>query len=252
MIREMGELVIPILLLAVVFAVVAFCYASVGLGGGSSYTALLVISGAGMATIPMISLILNLLVTTSGSIVFLSRGHGRLHLISPFLAGSVPMAYLGGMLHLPRTIFYPVLLLSLAFAAVRIYLPGETKPLRLDNRGKVLLALFCGAILGLVAGITGIGGGVYLVPLIILLGLGTAKEAAACGAMFIWANSVAGLASRLRYNSIDLVDFLPLIIGAVVGGLAGSLMGGGHFEPRTMHRMLSAVLVVAIVILGGK
>jgi hypothetical protein len=200
----------------------------------------------------MVSLTLNVLVTTVGSVVFLAQRHGRLRLIAPFLVSSVPMSYVGGMLHLPKTLFFLVLLVSLAFAAVRIYFPRNTAPLTLDNRGKVWLALFCGAILGLVAGIAGIGGGVYLVPLIILLGLGTAKEAAACGAFFIWANSMAGLAARLQYNHIDPATFLPLIVGAVAGGLAGSMMGAGRFEPRTMQRILGSILLVAIFFLGRK
>jgi uncharacterized membrane protein YfcA len=149
-------------------------------------------------------------------------------------------------------LFYLVLLVSLAFAAMRIYFPKKTKPLKLDDRGKLLLALGCGAVLGLIAGIAGIGGGVYLVPLILLLGLGTAKEAAACGAFFIWVNSVAGLAARLQYNSIDLIPYMPLIIGALVGGLAGSFLGAGRFEPRTMQKILGSVLLVAIIFLSRK
>jgi uncharacterized membrane protein YfcA len=248
----MTDLTISISLLAVIFAMVAFFYASVGLGGGSSYTALLAIFGASAVTIPMVSLTLNVIVTTIGSIIFLSKRHARLRLVAPFLISSVPMAYVGGMLHLPKMLFFVVLIVSLAFAALRIYFPKEAKPLKLDDRGKFFLALGCGAVLGLVAGIAGIGGGVYLVPLIILLGLGTAKEAAACGAFFIWANSVAGLAARLQYNSIDLTAYMPLIIGAVFGGLAGSLLGAGRFEPRTMQKILGSVLIAAIFFLGRK
>jgi len=248
----MTDLTISITLLAVIFAMVAFFYASVGLGGGSSYTALLAIFGAGAATIPMVSLTLNVLVTTVGSIVFLSQRHARLRLIAPFLITSIPMAYVGGMLHLPKMLFYLVLLVSLTFAAMRIYFPKKTKPLGLNDQGKFFLALGCGAVLGLIAGIAGIGGGVYLVPLILILGLGTAKEAAACGAFFIWVNSVAGLAARIQYNSIDLNPYMPLIIGAVVGGLAGSILGARRFEPRTMQKILGTVLVVAIFFLGKK
>jgi uncharacterized membrane protein YfcA len=248
----MTDLTISIPLLGIIFAMVAFSYASVGLGGGSSYTALLAIFGAGVTTIPMVSLTLNVLVTTVGSIIFLSQGHARLRLIAPFLISSIPLAYVGGMLHLPKVLFYLLLLISLTFAALRIYFPKETKPLALDDRKKFFLALVCGGVLGLVAGIVGIGGGVYLVPLILLLGLGTAKEAAACGAFFIWVNSTAGLVARLQYNTIDLVPYLPLIIGAVAGGILGSTLGAGRFESRTMHKILGSILVVAILFLGRK
>jgi uncharacterized membrane protein YfcA len=248
----MADLAIPMTMLAVMFALVAFFYASVGLGGGSSYTALLAVFGVSAATIPVVSLSLNLLVTTLGSLIFLANGHTRLRLIAPFLLFSMPMAYVGGTLHLPKTLFYLVLLLSLAVAAFRIYFPGNAKPFVLDDRFKIPLALLCGAILGLVTGIVGIGGGVYLVPLIILLGLGTAKEAAACGAFFIWVNSIAGLAARLQHQHIDIGDFTPLMIAVVAGGLAGSLLGANRFNPQTMQRVLGAILIVAIVFLGEK
>ncbi|MDF1578964.1 MAG: sulfite exporter TauE/SafE family protein [Desulfobulbales bacterium] len=248
----MTDLAIPLFLLAAIFLLVAFFYASVGLGGGSSYTALLALAGASTAAIPLVSLTLNLVVTTIGSSIFLSRGHGRLRLIAPFLVSSIPMAYLGGGLHLPPTLFYLVLMLSLAFAALRIYFPGNTRPLALSDNGKILLALFCGALLGLVAGIAGIGGGVYLVPLIILLGLGTAKEAAACGSFFIWVNSVAGLLPRLQHPDLDLATLAPLAAAVLLGGMAGSLFGADRFEPRTMQKILGGILLVAILFLGRK
>jgi len=248
----MTDLLIPINLLAFIFAVVAFFYAPVGLGGGSSYTALLAVFGASTMTIPLVSLTLNILVTTFGSLVFLLHGHARIRLIVPFIISSIPMAYLGGMLHLPKRIFYLLLLISLCVAAARIYFPDTSRPVHLDQRRKILLAIGSGAILGLIAGITGIGGGIYLVPLIILLGLGNAKEAAACGAFFIWVNSVSGLLARIQYNEVDLVPYLPLVIAVVLGGMAGTLMGAGRFKVRTMQQILGSILIVAILLLGKK
>lgn len=248
----MDTLLISIPALALLFACVAFFYASVGLGGGSSYTALLAIFGASTVTIPMVSLTLNILVTSFGSMVFLLHGHARLRLIGPFVLASIPMAFLGGMLHLPKQIFYVLLMVSLCFAAARIYFPTNSKPLQLNRRDKLLLALAGGAILGLVAGITGIGGGVYLVPLVILLGLGTAKEAAACGAFFIWVNSMSGLAARVQFYDIDLYPFLPLIIAAVIGGVTGTLMGAGRFQPQTMQKILGSILIAAVLMIGRK
>lgn len=200
----------------------------------------------------MVSLTLNILVTSFGSLVFLLHGHARLRLIGPFVIASVPMAYLGGMLHLPKQMFYVLLMVSLCFAAARIYFPANSKPLQLDQRGKLLFALAGGAILGLVAGITGIGGGVYLVPLVILLGLGTAKEAAACGAFFIWVNSVSGLAARMQYHHVDIYPFLPLVLAALIGGVTGTLMGAGRFQPQTMQKILGSILLVAVLMLGRK
>jgi uncharacterized membrane protein YfcA len=239
--------------LVVLFCIVAFIYSSVGLGGGSSYTALMAIFGVSALAIPMISLSLNLFVTSVGSYNFIRNRHARIKLILPFLISSIPMAYLGGALKIPKEIFYLLLLVSLVFVAVRIYIFQNTNTkLNINQNEKIIISLFTGSILGLVAGIVGIGGGIYLVPLIIILGLGTEKEAAACGTIFIWLNSFSGLLSRFQYNSIDLTNYIPLIAAVLAGGTLGSLMGSFKFSPRVMEKMLGAVLIVAIILLSRK
>ena len=212
----------------------------------------MVILGFSASVIPTVSLVLNLLVTTFGSVLFFQQKHTRLKLIAPFLVSSIPMAYLGGALHVPKEIFYIILFLSLSFAAWRIYFPKDAKPLPFGPHGKMFLSLAAGSLLGLIAGITGIGGGVYLVPLIIILGLGTAKEAAACGSIFIWVNSLAGLLARMQYNSIDLSPYLPLFFAVLIGGAGGSYLGSARFVPATMQKILGSILVVAVFILGRK
>ncbi len=239
--------------LAVLFFIVAFTYSSVGLGGGSSYTALMAIFGMHTLAIPMISLSLNLVVTSVGSFNFIRNKHAKIKLIIPFLISSMPMAYLGGALKLPQDIFYGVLLLSLVFVAARIYFwQTTTIKLNIDQKGKFFISLLTGSVLGLVAGIVGIGGGIYLVPLIIILGLGTQKEAAACGAIFIWLNSFSGLLSRFQYNSIDLTNYIPLIVAVLAGGTLGSFMGSFKFSPKSMEKILGTVIIVAIIFLSRK
>ena len=239
--------------LPVLFFIVAFAYSSVGLGGGSSYTALMAIVGMSPLAIPMVSLSLNLMVTTISSYNFLRNGHGRIKLILPFLVSSIPMAYLGGSLNIPATVFYWVLLISLLFVAARIYLWQSTSlRLNLNNIQKIIISLLAGSILGLIAGIVGIGGGIYLVPLIIVLGLGNEKQAAACGAIFVWLNSLAGLASRIQYNAIDLTDYMPLIAAALIGGTAGSFFGSFKASPKVMEKILGIIIIVAIILLTKK
>lgn len=239
--------------MAGLFFIVAFTYSSVGLGGGSSYTALMAIFGVSTMAIPMVSLSLNLFVTSVGGFNFIRNRHGRLNLIVPFLITSMPMAYLGGSLRLPTTIFYWVLLFSLIFVVVRIYFWQKTTiKLDIGRKKAVIISLLGGSILGLIAGIVGIGGGIYLVPLIIILGLGTEKEAAACGAVFIWLNSLSGLLARLQYNSIDLTAYIPLIMAVLVGGFMGSFLGSFKLSPKVMEKTLGVVIVFAIVFLVKK
>jgi uncharacterized membrane protein YfcA len=240
-------------ILIILFFLVAFAYSSVGLGGGSSYTALMAIVGINTLAIPMISLCLNLIVTTVGSFNFVINKHARIGLILPFLISSIPMAYIGGSLKLPNGFFYWVLLVSLLFVVARIYFwPETTIELKLGLKHKIALSLLAGSMLGLVAGIVGIGGGIYLVPLILVLGLGTEKEAAACGAVFIWLNSMTGMIARLHHNSIDMTIFIPLMMAVIVGGAAGSFLGSFKFSPKMIEKTLGGILVVAVVLLSRK
>lgn len=239
--------------LAILFFAVALIYSSVGLGGGSSYTALMAIFGVNTLAIPLISLSLNLFVTSIGSYNFVKNKHGNLKLILPFLVSSIPMSYFGGSLLLPKEIFYWILLISLLFVAVRIFFwKNVSFKFGFSQNTKIVISLLVGSILGLVAGIVGIGGGIYLVPLIIVLGLGSEKEAATCGAIFTWLNSFSGLISRLQYNSIDLTNYMPLIIAVVVGGVVGSFIGAVKLSPRVMDKILGVVIIVAIIFLIKK
>lgn len=243
----------PPYFMAGLFFIVAFIYSSVGLGGGSSYTALMAIFGMDTTAIPLISLSLNLFVTSVGSYNFIRNKHARIKLIFPFLISSIPMAYLGGALKLPKDIFYWILLISLVLVALRIYVWQNTAvKLKIDQKMRIIISLIIGSVLGLVAGIVGIGGGIYLVPLIIILGLGSEKEAAACGAVFIWLNSLSGLLSRLQFNSIDLTSYIPLIAAVMVGGTFGSFMGSFKFSPKVMEKTLGAIILVAIFFLIKK
>ena len=249
----MEALTIPIEWVALLFFFVAMAYASVGLGGGSSYTALLLILGASHVAIPSISLTLNLLVTTVGSYHFIRHRHGRWRLILPFLMGSIPFAYLGGSLLLDRQLFQWLLFISLLLVVLRIYWRQPT-PLEfhLNRRQQLLLSVICGALLGFVAGTVGIGGGVYLVPLILILGLGSAKEAAATGAIFIWVNSVSGLVARYQSNLLDWDGIIPLAMAALLGGALGSWLGSSKLEPKKMEQILGAIIVIATIMLGRR
>ncbi len=242
----MTELFITPWLITAIFLMVAIAYSSIGLGGGSTYTALLVISGFFSDSIPLISLSLNLLVTSIGSYYFIRQGHLRYSLILPFLLTSLPMAWVGGMLQVSPVIFQALLLISLLFVVFRIYFMQDTAfHLQISQQQKLLISLIAGGLLGLLAGIVGIGGGIYLVPLILILGLGSIKEAAACGAIFVWLNSLVGLVSRLQYNYVDLSIYYPLLAAVIIGGIFGSKLGSSGLPVKRMEKLLGLIVVVA-------
>lgn len=249
----MESLYVSAYLLAVAFFLIAFAYSSVGLGGGSSYTALMIIIGMSTLTIPMLSLTLNLFVSSIGSFNFIRQKHARFDILLPFAITSMPMAYLGGALHLPKEVFYWILFVSLLFVLLRIYgLKNTSLNLNLTKNSKLVVSLVSGLIFGFIAGTVGIGGGIYLVPLIVILGLGSQKEAAAIGIIFVWLNSFSGLLSRLQYNSIDLMPYIPLIVAVILGGTLGSYMGATHFSAKKMEKILGLIIFVALIFLAKK
>ena len=241
------------LILSIIFFIVSFLYSSVGLGGGSSYTAILAILNVNYLAIPTITLALNLCVTTVSNFNYIKNKHLRIHLFIPFLIASVPFSYLGGTLILPKGVFWSVLLFCLFLVAIRIYF---FKTLSFDfnftKSQQTVVSVFFGAFLGFIAGVTGLGGGIFLIPFIIIFGLGNVKEAAACGAAFIWVNSLSGILARTQYNTIDIHYYLPVIGSVVLGGILGSHLGASYFKPRTMEKILGGIVIVAMILISQK
>ena len=241
------------LILTIAFFTIAFVYSSVGLGGGSSYTALMSILGIGHVLIPTISLSLNTIVASLASWQYARNGHFKFSVLWPFLVSSIPMALLGGRLELGETVFQILLLISLVAVAVRIYFWRD--PAFKAERSQaiqLILSLCIGAVLGFIAGTVGIGGGIYLVPIILILGIAETKEAAAAGAVFIVVNSVVGLAARVGVEDIPWEMVWPLAIAVLVGGLLGSRLGAGKWKPRTLQKILGSIILLAIVLLINK
>jgi len=250
----MSHLLIAPWLLTIIFGGVAFLYSSVGLAGGSSYIALLTILGVDYAVIPTVSLSMNIVVSTLGAWNFFRGRHVRSRLIWPFLVSSIPMAWIGGMVQLPARVFEVLLLIFLVNVALSIYLFSNFRPLaRPGRRAALLISLTMGTGLGFISGALGLGGGIYLIPLVVFLGLGTQKEAAAYGIFFIWVNSAAGLASRLGNHLLPpLTILLPLLLSVAAGGYAGSKLGANRFSPLLMQRLFGVVILLAISFLLHK
>ena len=249
----MGDLIIPLYALASLFFVVALLYSSVGLGGASSYVPLLAIAGVYYEWIPSTSLMLNIAVTVIGTFNFWRQGHLRMQLISVFLLSSIPMSYLGGAIALEKDAFYLLLWLTLVFVAIRIYWKKELRlVIKLKPQTQLFVSLLLGAILGFVSGTVGIGGGIYLVPMIILFDLGTEKEAAASGAVFILLNSIAGLIARFQRGAVNLEFILPLLLAVLAGGFLGSRLGAIRFKPQTIQQILGLVVILALLLLSQK
>ena len=249
----MDELIIPTFILAALFFIIALLYSSVGLGGASSYVPLLALSGVYYEWIPSTSLVLNIAVTLIGTFNYWRKGHLRIKLVGLFLLSSMPMSYLGGAISLEKEMFYLLLWLTLVFVALRIYWKKELRlVIQLNPPYQLLVSLVIGGILGFVSGTLGIGGGIYLVPMIILFNLGSEKEAAASGAVFILLNSMAGLVARYQRDVVNFEFILPLLLAVLLGGFLGSRLGAVNFNPQNIQKTLGLLIILALVLLSQK
>lgn len=235
------------LVLVLSFFVVALLYAIVGHAGGSGYIAVMVLLGMSLAEIRPTALVLNILVSTIATVEFSRAGHFRWHLFLPFILGSIPMAYLGGTMQLPATPFKILLGITLLFSAWRLVAQGrESREVR---KLPVPWAVILGGIIGLLSGLLGIGGGIFLTPLLLLMVWTIPKQAAAVSAAFILFNSIFALIGFGMTNDIVLPEHIVEYAAAVVcGGLIGAYLGSRKLQSRSIVLVLSGVLLIA----GGK
>lgn len=230
-------------LLAVAILVVAFLYSCVGHAGASGYIAVMTLFGLAAPDIKSAALVLNILVASIGTWQFWRAGHFSWGLFWPFAVLAVPMAFVGGYVNLPTHVFKVLVGAVLLLSAGRFLLkPAEDTVVREPTRP---VALGLGVGLGLMAGLTGTGGGIFLTPLLLINRWARAKAAAAVSAMFILVNSTAGLLGNLsstkRYPAFALV----LAAAAVIGGTAGSYLGSRRFNHVVIKRLLAVVLLIA-------
>lgn len=226
------------------FALVALVYASVGFGGGSTYTALLGLWGVDYKLIPVISLMCNIIVVTSGSIRFVRAGLVKWPQVLPLLLVSAPLAFIGGLVPLKQWLFLMILGVALLLSAIALVAqPDKMDPRRLSR--SVLLGI-SGAV-GLLAGLSGIGGGIFMAPVLHLIRWADGRRIAAFASLYILINSITGLAGQIikggpQSFSGPAAEYWPLLLAVFVGGQLGSMFGMRFLTPRLL-RTLTALLV---------
>jgi uncharacterized membrane protein YfcA len=224
-------------------ALAAFLYASVGHGGASGYLAVMSFAGLAPATMKPAALALNVVVAGIGSWKYLRAGAFDWKVFWPFAVVSIPMAYLGGALHVPAGVFKPLVGLALLFAAWRMLL--STRQLEVARRElKLAPALLAGASIGLLSGLTGVGGGIFLSPLILLMGWAGTRETSGIAALFILMNSLAGLAGHGDLSALPADFPLWMAVVALLGWL-GAEFGSRRLRLPMIRRLLALVLALA-------
>lgn len=230
------------ILTAAVFAV-AVLYSSVGHAGASGYIAVMSLLSVAPPEIKPIALALNILVASIGAWQFWRAGHFSWPLFWPFALLSVPFAFVGGYLNLPSHLFKVLVGIILLLSAVQFLLrpPAESEP----RQPPRLVAVGVGGILGLLSGLTGTGGGIFLTPLLILMRWARTKSAAAVSAPFILLNSASGLAGNISATKSFPAFAWALVLAAVLGGTIGSYFGSRRLPHTAIKRLLAIVLTIA-------
>jgi uncharacterized membrane protein YfcA len=231
------------------FFLVALIYASVGFGGGSTYTALLGLWGVDYRLIPVISLLCNIIVVSGGTVRFARAGLIEVKAVLPLLLVSAPLAFLGGLVPLKQWLFLLILGAALLFSCIALLVqPENWQPRKMPKSG--LLAI--SAVVGLLAGLSGIGGGIFMAPVLHLIRWTEAKRIAAFASLYILVNSLAGLSGQIIKSGAGSLygpatEFWSLMLAVLAGGQIGGMLGLRFFTPRIL-RTMTALLVGYVAI----
>tara|TARA_B100000029_G_scaffold349790_1_gene342172 strand:+ start:1046 stop:1792 length:747 start_codon:yes stop_codon:yes gene_type:complete len=239
------------IILSILFFVTALLYASVGFGGGSTYLALLLIWEIPYYIFPVIALVCNIFVVSGNSYNYIKAGNLNLKLLLPYLIGSIPFAFIGGSLPIEKNLFEFFLFLVLTFAGIMLLINFKSY----DDEDKTykhipfFISIPVGGILGFVSGVVGIGGGIFLSPVLFLIKAAKPKHIVAAASLFILINSISGVVGQLTKNAVfnDLSKYWYLFLAVIIGGQIGNFLNLKIFPTRMLALITSGlVLFVAM------
>jgi len=242
------------IILSILFFITAILYSSVGFGGGSTYLALLLIWDIPYYIFPVIALLCNIIVVSGNSINYIRAGNHNFKLLIPFLIGSVPFAFFGGTLKIDKEIFEIILFFVLSIAGTLLLINNKSY----QNNNLVIkkissfINFMIGSVLGFVSGIVGIGGGIFLSPILFLIKAEKPKVITTTASLFILINSISGILGQLTKENVltELPNYLSLFICVLLGGLIGNYLNLKIFTGRVLA-ILTSVLVIFVSIRMG-
>jgi len=242
------------IILSIFFFITATLYSSVGFGGGSTYLVLMLIWDIPYYIFPIIALFCNIIVVSGNSINYIRSGNLNFKLLAPYLIGSIPFAFVGASIPVEKELFEILLFLILIIAG--IFLLIESKSFNKDQfkvkRIPKILSIFIGSIIGFVSGIVGIGGGIFLSPILFLMKAGYPKDIATTASLFILINSIFGVAGQLTKNIvfIEFLNFWPLFLTVFVGGQVGNFLNIKFLSNKTLALITSLLVIFVAVRMG--
>ena len=244
------------IILSILFFITAILYSSVGFGGGSTYLALLLIWDFPYYIFPVIALFCNIIVVTGNSVNYIKAGNHNFKLLLPFLIGSIPSAFIGGTLIIEKEIFEILLFLVLSLAGFLLLMNNkayEDKKIVIKELN-YFASILIGSVLGLISGLVGIGGGIFLSPILFLLKSDKPKNIVTTASLFILINSISGVFGQLTKENVinELTSYLPLFLVVLIGGLCGNYLNLKIFSNRTLVLITSFLVIIVAFRMGFK
>ena len=239
------------MILAILFFITSILYSSVGFGGGSTYLALLLIWGIPYSIFHLVALSCNIIVVSGNCFNYIRSGNLNLKLLIPYLTGSIPLAFIGGSLSVEKQLFEILLFLVLLIAGIFLLINFKSYDDNEENYRKIpfIISIFIGGMLGFVSGIVGIGGGIFLSPILFLIRAARPKHIVTAASLFILINSASGIIGQLTKNSVltEIQNYWPLLIVVLIGGQLGNFLNLKVFPTRVLA-LVTAGLVSFVAI----
>ena len=242
------------IILSILFFVTALIYSSVGFGGGSTYLAILLIWGVPYTIFPVIALVCNIIVVSGNSINFIRSKNININLLFPYLIGSIPFAFIGGSITIEKSLFEILLFCVLLVAGIFLLIQSKSfnKEQIKINKIPRLISISIGSIIGFMSGLVGIGGGIFLSPLLFLMKAGYPRHITSSASLFILINSIFGIAGQLTKDQVldQVITYWPLFLSVLIGGQIGSLLNI-KFLSNKILALLTSFLVIFVAIRMG-
>ena len=244
------------IILSILFFVTALIYSSVGFGGGSTYIAILLIWGVPYTIFPVIALVCNIIVVSGNSINFIRSKNININLLFPYLIGSIPFAFIGGSISIEKSLFEILLFCILSVAG--IFLLIESKAFNKEkikiNKIPRLISISIGSIIGFMSGIVGIGGGIFLSPLLFLMKAGYPRHITSSASLFILINSIFGIAGQLTKDQVlnQVITYWPLFLSVLIGGQIGSILNIKFLSNKILALITSFLVIFVAIRMGIK
>ena len=242
------------IILSIFFLITSILYSSVGFGGGSTYLALMLIWEIPFFIIPILALCCNIIVVSGNSINYVRSGNFNFKLLFPYLLGSIPFAFFGASISISKELFEITLFVILSIAGIFLLIESKSfnnDEIRLNSIPKVI-SIFIGSIIGFISGIIGIGGGIFLSPILFLMKAGYPKHITTTASLFILINSIFGMAGQLTKNIVfdEFLNYWPLFLCVLAGGQIGNFLNIKLLSNKTLA-LITSVLVIFVAIRMG-